>query len=198
MFLCRDVLVSSGKQDWNSDRLQPDWRPVAIPYAHSLLSGTQGWVAMRVRAGKPTGIGGEYLSFFEWADDSNDRIIGYLEPGADSITLYRARAGTGMVCSRTQTVAVGDLLTVVFSWSATQLKLSVNGSVFTTAAVTNDLTLAATLIDISGGNGRGIGNQLDSDVLWFACGGGTVTDADARPVERIWQRDRPRGVRLRL
>jgi hypothetical protein len=73
--------------------------------------------------------------------------------------------------------------TVVFAWTATELKLSMNGGSFTatgTSTISNSSipTLAAANFAIGGPTGGGSGNQLNGAAFWFMAGSGTLTDSD--------------------
>lgn len=143
------------------------------------LDETQSWWAMRFRAGEsmatmaarsPTPV------FFDWADASGTWILAFVE-GDQSVRLLRANGGVGAVVSKAATWSVGGDVTVVFQWTATLTKVSVNGSAFTTVANTNIPTLADTTFDI--GSLSDATRQINSAVWWAAAGTGSLSDADA-------------------
>lgn len=156
----------------------------------SLLNAAQGWVAMRVRMGWGTasepGAGAGTPSFFEWQDDASNRLIGFYRESNNTIEMQRKASvgGQSSAISAAQTFNAGDLLTVVFAWDATHTYLSVNGGAFVSAGGGGIPSLAASTIDI--GTVNGSSNALDSDVLWFACGTGTLTNADAATIAALW------------
>lgn len=158
-------------------------RPAArVQAPATLLDETQGWVAMRVRVGWPATVSGLYggttTRFFDWTQDANNRIIVYFQEGSDTFAVQR-RSGAGAQSRGTsaQTFAAGDVLTLVAAWTATQVKISVNGGAFSADSGSVFIpTLPDTLFDVGGGAS---GEVPDSSYLWFACGKGTLSDLDA-------------------
>lgn len=142
----------------------------------SLLDETQGWVAMRVRMGWASGAGaGNYPGIFTFMDSSAERISVFEISSTGSIGVERKSGGANPAVYKSGVShAAGDIRTIIGAWTSTQIKISVGGSAFVVAASTAIPTLAATLFDI----GR-VDELLNSDVLWLACGPGTLTDADA-------------------
>jgi RHS repeat-associated protein len=142
----------------------------------SLVSPSQSWVALRLRAG----LSDSNLSssrtpvLFQWRDDSSHYLKLYLSSGK-KWTLERDGT-SGAASANTGTFSPGTAFTVVAAWTASQLKLSINGGSFTTASNSNVPALAATLFDLGSAAGS---SQLDGDLLWFAAGTGTLANADA-------------------
>lgn len=177
------------------DAVQIEQQPLATPYAHtdgasaaradsrvqapaSLLDETQGWIAARLRAGwantaDPSGN----PVLFDWRDDVNNLLQVRFDTLTNTWELQRrATAGTGEV-TKADTFAPSEAITVIAAWDATNLKLSVDGSVFASVAAANIPALAASLFDV--GSVSGTSEHIDSDILWFACGTGTFADVDA-------------------
>jgi hypothetical protein len=62
------------------------------------------------------------------------------------------------------------------AWTSSSLGVSVDGAAFTRVGNTSIPSLTATLVDIGTG---GATNHFNGDILWFAMGTGSFTDADA-------------------
>jgi len=177
------------------DGVQLEKKPIATPFAlvsrnvarvqaaANLLDETQGWVSMRMRMGwgvssKPGG-GAGFEFPWGWRDSGNERLNLYFRESNNTWSMRRFTGGAGTdAVSVADNFAVGDLRTIVVAWTATQVKISVQGVSFVVAANATIPTLAANLFDI-GSDGAGGGFLLDGDLMWFACGFGTLTDADA-------------------
>src|ERR1051326_3812059 len=105
-----------------------------------------------------------------------------------SLIVMRRREALRM----TGTFTPGTLFTVVAAWTATQLKLSINGANFTTPVTnTNIPTLTAPTFDIGSAAGT---SALDGDILWFAAGSGTLANADATTLNTFGNTDPTRGT----
>lgn len=179
---------------FQADGVQAELQPLATPYVHtdgataaraaarvrapvSLIDETQAWVAARLRMGwasttPPTTI----PYFFEFIDDSSNRLTCYYSAGA--LAMDRGSAGVFQTLTRATAWAAGATPTIIFAWTATQLKVSFDGSAFTTIASATIPTMAASTFGVCNA-GAAATNQIDSDILWFACGTGTLTDGDA-------------------
>lgn len=152
----------------------------------SVLSGngTQGWFAMRVRMGYASDAPlTQNNVFFNWADSANERLVfDYMRTPTKQWRLARVNGGTFQgVTSATQTFLAGDIVTLVCAWTSSQVKVSVNGGAFVSAAAALSPTLASSLFDIGSAGGPGA-LVSDSDVLWFATGSGTLNDANAATI----------------
>jgi hypothetical protein len=187
------------------DGLQLELQPLATPYVEtngatatrnaarvqapaSLIDETQGWVAMRVRMGWPSTAqihSSTTSRFWEWGDDSNNRLILYYEAASDNFAFQRrTTAGSQSRSSAAQVFAAGDAKTVIVAWDAATVKISIDGGAFLSAAGTPQIpVLADALFDI--GSGQTNNEHADSDFLWFACGTGTLTDADAATLHAL-------------
>jgi hypothetical protein len=151
----------------------------------SLIDETQSWIAMRVRMDFAVGTSSFANRAWSWADSTNERIVGLIN--GTTVQLLRSTGGTSTTAQTTTTYAAGDFLTVVYAWTATQLKVSVNGSVFSTIANTNIPILTATNFDI--GRDFNAFAWLNSDVLWTACGTGALTNTDAATLNSLGNTD---------
>lgn len=176
--------------------LQIEHNPLATPYVASattramarvqaptsLLDKTQGWVAARVRMGFPStnaDLVNQYVA--ELTVDASNRVaLNYSGAGVFNTQNVSGGGVTG-TASKTQAFATGDSLTVVFAWTAATLYISINGSAFI-AVSRGALPIGSpTTIDIGGA--RGIdGRALYGDILWFAAGIGTLSNADAATI----------------
>ena len=176
------------------DGAQVELKPIATPYVEtnggtasrsaarvqapaSLLDETKCWVTFRVAYGFPstaTRTGVSYL--FDFRDDGSNWLGLYLDT-ANKWNAGRKAAAAGAVAqSAAQTFATDDEATIVFACDSGHVKVSTNGGAFTSVANTSIPTLAVALADLGTAVG---GAQFNGDVLWFACGTGTLTDADA-------------------
>lgn len=193
------------------DGWQVEAQPLATPYIHtdgatatrtaarvqapaSLLDETQGWVAMRVRipwasASASTFFPGANPRFWYWGDDSNNRLGIFAQAGAtDRLGFHRFASGAGGVRTVPCSWAAGDIVTIIARWTATVIGLSFNGAAFTDSANTSVPTFAASVTEIGtyiDGSQHG-----DIDVLWFACGTGTLTDQDAATIHAFGNTDK--------
>jgi RHS repeat-associated protein len=152
----------------------------------SLLNPRQGWIALRVRAG----IANSDLStsrtpvLFQWRDDATHYLKLYISSGK-KWTLERDGTASA-VGINTGTFTPGTLVTVVAAWTATSLKLSINGAAFTSVNNSNVPALAATLFDLGSAVGS---SQLDGDALWFVSGTGTLANTDATTLNTLGNSD---------
>lgn len=81
------------------------------------------------------------------------------------------------------------MLTVIGAWTATTVRLSNNGAAFVSAGNANIPTVGGTVYIA----GTGV-QVLDSDAFWFACGTGTLSDADAAAIHAWGNSDPPPGL----
>jgi hypothetical protein len=180
-------LTTSGTPTFNGDSsVTIDAVTDILSAPASLLDETQSWVAFRIRpnwasTGDPMG-GGVGVFFFDWADNSTDRIIAGYTPSTDKWFLQRSATGGAssqtLAEGTTESFAAGDSRTVIFAWDATRLRISGQGRAFTNSASAVDIpTLTASEFYI--GTSQQSSRHLAGDILWFACGTGTLTDADA-------------------
>jgi hypothetical protein len=181
------------------DGAQLEQQPIATPYVETdggtasrsasrvqfpvagVLDETQGWVAVRRRFNGNTGSGTPRP--FSWWDSINDRLsLGHSQSGTDYY-MQRNSGGAGAGAQKTiGAPSAGSVQTLIGFWSATQCGVSTNGSVFTTNGNTAIPTISATSADIGSGGAVAALDHVDSDILWFACGLGTLSDADAAAI----------------
>lgn len=157
----------------------------------SLLSTTQGWFAIRVRLGwSASNPYVQYHRIFDFGMDTYNGLHCFFKAdGAGETEKWTMKLETGDVGdplleevyhSVTQTHVVGDIKLIIASWTADELGISVDGSTFDTLARTigePDMT-GVTTFDI-GRTSWQAQTWLNGDVLWAACGTGTITDAQA-------------------
>ena len=188
------------------DGVQLEQKPYATPYVETsgatktrsaalvqapagLIGATQSWIALRIRYGFASNATSTMLGPepFYWADDTNNRFRLFLNTD-NTWNLWRNAANLGPgATSPAQTFSAGDYVTLIAYWTATQIGLSVNGSPFTVGAGAGIPTLAATTFSIGS---RGDGSRsLDGDVLWFACGTGTLSNPDAATINGFGNTD---------
>lgn len=152
-------------------------KPVSIVQTSpaGLLDPTTGWAAMRLIMGWSGALPpSTFRTIFKLYMD-----------GTQAIELFWGQAGTWLFLSRTDASGttyvqkvwspnVGDDVTFIVQWTATQKGISINGVPFTFAADTRNVTATPTALYI-GSKEAGIG-CIDSRMKWFACGLGTVDD----------------------
>jgi len=156
------------------------------------LDETQGWVAMRVRPGwspAAEALGGSgILRLFLWSVDGNNRISGYYSESTGLFTMRRKSGGSGSDATVAPSFVPESEVTVVFAWTATQVKVSVNGGTFQTASNSSIPDLSS-ITDVDIGSNGGGSEHLDGDVLWFAYGHGTLDDDDAAALAEFREDD---------
>jgi RHS repeat-associated protein len=170
-------------------------RPVAAVQAPAtLLSASQGWVALRVRAewssATPPGGGSSSETLFDWRTDSNNRYALTWDETAKKFSFARSIAGSSSTAlGPLQTINPGDLHTVIAKWaSATSIAISVDGGGFTTTTVTGSLTPALTSFAL-GNNSPTNNSPLDGEILWSAAGTGSLTNSDATTLNNFANTD---------
>lgn len=188
------------------DGAQCEAQPIATPYVQTdggtaarsaarvrmpiagVLDETQSWAAFRVRPGY------DYDDephadpiLFNWEDDSDNRITGSFDTGADAFQIERFNGGASDIATTATTFSKDDIVTVIFAWTATTVVVSLNGAAFASTGGSDIPALAATLADI--GSADGAGQHVDGDVLWAAFGSGTLTDTDAATIHAFANED---------
>lgn len=142
-----------------------------------LFTATQGWVVARVLPGFPSTIDGKEV--FEWGDSTIKNIaVGWTTGSGGTWFVRRRNNDSPAVAATSDSFSAGTSRTVAAQWGATTQAVSANGGSFSSVANTSIPTLSATSADIGK---RGTGNDLwlSGNVLWYATGSGTLTDADA-------------------
>ena len=162
-----------------------------------LVTTTQSWVAMRVRMGiasMANPYAGGDLTLWRLAGSADSFLALMYNPTAappGQVFQFKRTAGAseGVVSSAVTAFAAGDLFTVtafaagdlftvIATWTATQLKLSVNGAAFVTPVNQSGVPGIGNPLMYIGSNESGA-LQLDGDVLWAAFGTGVLTDSNA-------------------
>lgn len=148
----------------------------------SLLNATQGAFVFRWSPGWGTtampGGGTGTRTIYDLRDDANNRITCRFDEATRTFVIDRLAAGAGAsASSAAQTFALDSDGTVEFVWTATQVKVSVNGGAHVAVGNTSIPTLAATLADI--GSQGGTVNHIDGRCKWAATLVGALTDVDA-------------------
>jgi hypothetical protein len=179
---------------------QVEQKPIATPYKKttgvaatrpaarlqapaSLLDETQGGIMLRLAMGYDASAAlTQNNVFFEWQDSANERLVlDYIRAPTQTWRIAREHSGTFQsVVSAAQTFHAGDEVTVIACWDAGNVKISVNGGPFVSAAAALIPTLAATMFDIGSAGGGAL--VCDSRVKWAATFEGTLTDADAATI----------------
>lgn len=204
-FQIYDVVASAYPYDFYFDGIQVEAGTIATPYvetngaaatrsaarvrdAASLVDETQGWFAARMRMGwVNTADPSSNPVVFDWRDDASNLIQLRFDTTGNTWELQRRNtAGTGEV-TKADTFSLSDVVTVIAAWDASSLKISVDGSVFTSAVAANIPTLAATLFDI--GSIAGASEHIAADFLWVATGFGSLTDANAATIHGLGNTD---------
>lgn len=142
----------------------------------SLVSESQAWVAVRMRAGRTSALAN--LRLFTFGDNaSNEVYLGY-SGGAFRVGV-KTTAGASFEAQQAATFAPDDVLTVIGAWTSDSVKISVNGAPFSEVASPGSRPpINASLFDL-GQRGYASQDWLDGDMLWASTGTGTLTNADA-------------------
>lgn len=150
---------------------------------------TQSWIATRVKMNwsNDTAVINAQPFFFDWADAEGPTVV-VARAWVDVDQFIMRRINTQQVVSHT--FNTNDKITVIYAWTATEHKLSVNGAVFVSQATTVPPAVHS-LFDIAGHAG-GSNLQIEGDVFWFAAGTGTLTDTDAATIHGYG--DDPLGI----
>jgi RHS repeat-associated protein len=137
----------------------------------------QGWVAFRTRLGWGSAADQGWPAFFSWGEDvpGGRNSLGVLwEASSNRFYFEQFRQGSQTTTfAPAQTHSTGQLRTVIAAWTATELKISVDGGAFATTTRPAIATIGAPTFNV----GRyccGVGLFASSDYLWFAAGRGTV------------------------
>lgn len=157
----------------------------------SLLDETQGWVAVLIEpTWASTALPNAAPIAFEWRNASAP---------ANQLNLYRASAtqweadgirnGTITTAKVAAAHDAGDPVTLIAAWTDTTVALSVDGGAFTTSARGGTVGGSAlpALFEIGERNASSL--HIEAAVFWFACGTGTLTDADAATIDAFGDRD---------
>lgn len=150
------------------------------------FSATAGAVVMKARMGYPST--GESANYFEFGDDSNNRLVLYKDTGGGVIHLYRIGGGAGGAqAGSTSTWVTGDSVAALATWTPTSVKTALQGAALVTAAQSTIPTLAATTFDVGGATVSG-GGKSQSAIVWAAFYGPSgqfLGDGDSAHVARL-------------
>jgi len=167
---------------------------VQMPVA-GLFTPTQGWVAARMRMGwvntaDPSGN----PVVFDWRDDANNLLQLRFDTTGNTWEVQRRNTGGTGEVTVADTFALSAAVTVIAAWDAANLKVSVDGGTFTSAAAVNIPTLAASTLDI--GSIAGTSEHIASDVRTFATGRGTLSNGDAASIHTLLSAGDPQMSQL--
>jgi hypothetical protein len=151
----------------------------------SAIDERQAWVAFRVRYGYPSGVTpnsnpGLFLAF----DDNTHLLDLFLTPGTGRWSCNSKNGSGGLndvrADSPPQAWLSGDFATIIGAWDASRIAVAINGAPFTsTPRGSSTPTLAATQFDIGSLVAWFGPSAFDGDILWAACGLGSLADADS-------------------
>lgn len=161
---------------------------VSLP--SSLISSSQGWFACRIRAGFTSPDSNNTHPIFSWATAASLGLILQYRGSAGQWDVRREDSGATLQLGVSQSFALGDEITLVFAWTATQIKLSINGGAFTALGNTEVAPPGLPTTFQIGGNPSLGTARGDSDFFWAAVGSGTLTDADALTIYNFGKNDR--------
>lgn len=160
----------------------------AVDLPASAIDETQGWVAMRIRprwpgSAPPHGLSGG-IQMFHWGTTTSDRVAGSIsvQSGVPSLQTIRRTGGSGPGETEAEplTHADGEAITAVFAWEVDRVRVAGQGRAFEeTTTLVAPPVLAATTFVVGSDPTSGTARQIDGEVLWIACGTGTLTDDDS-------------------
>ncbi len=187
--------------DFYIDGVQFEAQPYATPYIETngasasraaghvnvparLLSVSQGWISLRFR---PHSFLVDSVSrrLFTFGADSSNFFLAIFATGATPFLRIQNISGGSVVGLATlfpsSSPSEGDVLTATFSWNASNLNISYNGSSFTSGG-RGAGSFAGSNLAIGDDFVSSTGAIIDSEVLWVAAGTGTLSDADAATI----------------
>lgn len=141
---------------------------------------TQGAVFTRARMGfASTDFPHSVTGFFEWADDTDNFVDGYLSSGGTHEVARKSTADGEDTETDTWTAwAAGDSKSWGQHWDATTIAVSEDGGAETTTASTSIPTLSATQVDLGAVRVASSNAVLDSSIRWQVLMSGVPTDTD--------------------
>jgi PKD repeat protein len=146
----------------------------------SLLNSTQAWIALRVEmpwANTSPPVASPI--FFQWGTNTSNRFYLAYFNGTANWGCQRISGGaSGGAVSIADSWSANTARTLVFAWTATQIKLSVNGAAFVTLADANIPTITAAF-GLGSGDPVTTARQAGAKIHWAAAGSGTLSDANA-------------------
>lgn len=183
-----------GGFDFYVDGVQYEEQPIATPYIEtdgataaragavvtapsSVFTETQGWCAMLIRQGWAASPAGPNIHM-DWADAPLTRVVLRMQ-----VTTTKLEVATGSGTAQATfaaPVVVGTLYLLIGKWDADNVYASAEGGAFVSAARVGDGPPNNPAATFSLGRWFGGDNyHMDGDILWAACGKGTLSDADA-------------------
>lgn len=179
--------------DFYIDGLQIETQPIATPYVETDggtasrsdarvrlpvdLDESVGWIAVRLRAGwTSTGDPSSNPVVWQWRDDDSNMFELRYDTANNQWDFERINGGSSGEVVIADAYTKEDYITLVAAWTATTLRLSLDGGDFVSANDTNIPTLTTTTVDV--GSHIGSSEHFDSDIVWMVGGKGTLTDLD--------------------
>src|SRR5260221_10677647 len=165
-------------------------RSTLIQVPVNLINPTQSWVVIRVKMGfdATTSLSPDPV-MWDMSESDPAVLFVYYDVGSDKFHLVRAsKIGGKTLASAKQTFTTGTTKTVIAAWTATTMKISIDGSPFvqTTESIIpkqSPFLIGSTLV-------QGSGRQPNSDYYWVAAGVGSLTDADAQTINSFGNSDK--------
>jgi uncharacterized repeat protein (TIGR02059 family) len=156
---------------------------------------TQGWVAVRVRFGwDSTTPFSPDPGIVDMSFSNNDALFCYWDVASHTFHLERHKGGAGTTAaSAAQTFSAGTIKTVIYAWTSTDVRISVDGGALIGTGNTTIPGQATLYIGSDQVQGNGTNRQGDADYLWVAGGSGMLTSADAATIHAFGNADHPQG-----
>lgn len=169
--------------------------PSKVSVVGNPVGPTQGWVAVRIRFGwDSTTPFSPDPGIVDMSVSNDDALFCYWDEASHTFHLERHKSGAGThASSAAQTFSAGTVKTVIYAWTATDVRISVDGGAFVGTANTTIPGQATLFIGSDQVQGNGNNRQGDSDYLWVAGGSGTLTNADAATIQAFGDSDHPQG-----
>ena len=206
------IIASLGGVTYYVDGAQLERNVVATPYVETNgstatrgpskvsivgnpVGPTQGWVAVRIRFGwDSTAPFSPDPGIVDMSVSNNDALFCYWDEASHTFHLERHKGGSGTTAaSAAQTFSAGTVKTVIYAWTATDVRISVDGGAFVGTGNTTIPGQATLYIGSDQVQGNGNNRQGDSDYLWVAGGSGTLTNTDAAAIHAFGDSDHPQG-----
>ncbi len=146
----------------------------AVSGPASLLSASQGWVALRIRpqwsSTNPPAGGSQWEWLFDWRTDSSNRYSLIWDEAAHRFSFVRRVAGNSVTArSALMTLSPGAAHTVIAAWlNGTSIAISVDGAAFVSTTVSG--TLTPSLSSFALGNDSPSNNLPRRRILWSSRG----------------------------
>jgi PKD repeat protein len=143
----------------------------------------QGWVAIRLRmkVANTSFAAAPYVFFWGPEPHGGHYIALLYNPTLTRWEVNRIQASDGTSGANvTDTFAADTYVTLIAAWTATGVKLSLDGAAFATASNSRNPTISgANPADFGSIQGQATGRQINAEVYWAAAGSGTLTDGNA-------------------